>query len=243
MSHQLNKRAFQLVEGITDSTDDLCIESHHLPGGGHVLDFGVHAPGSLKAGLALAEVCMAGLAEITTVPGKIDQFHWPHVSVRTDHPVAACLLSQYAGWQISVDKFFAMGSGPMRAVAAVENMFDKLHYQETAEHCIGILEGNQLPDNAVFDFLSEKTELAPKHITLLIAPTSREPGGMVRTMTASTSVNTTSLAIRAEGLLPTEAVNFGKSIREYRWPRFSMACRKSSQYQLPLFPKTAMCIF
>ena len=176
MSHELNQRAFQLVERMAGLTEELRIESQRLPGGGRLLDFGVHAPGSLKAGLGLADVCLSGLGEVATIPGEIGGIGWPYVSVRTDAPVAACLLSQYAGWQISVDKFFAMGSGPMRAVAAVEELFDKLQYKETSDCCIGVLECSQLPSDAVFDFLSEKIGLSPEKMTLLAAPTSSMAG-------------------------------------------------------------------
>ena len=176
MSYKLNQRAFQLVERMAGLADELRIESQRLPGGGRVLDFGVHVPGSLKAGLGLADVCLSGLGEVATNPGGIEDIAWPYVSVRTDAPVAACLLSQYAGWQISVEKFFAMGSGPMRAVAAVEELFDKLQYKETSDCCIGVLESSQLPDDAVFDFLSEKIGLSPEKITLLVAPTSSIAG-------------------------------------------------------------------
>ena len=41
----------------------------------------------------------------------------PLVHVVSDHPVRACLASQYAGWAIRDGKYFAMGSGPMRAAA------------------------------------------------------------------------------------------------------------------------------
>ena len=44
------------------------------------------------------------------------------------------MASQYAGWAISVDKFFAMGSGPLRAHARVEReLFEKLGYEEEAD--------------------------------------------------------------------------------------------------------------
>ena len=42
----------------------------------------------------------------------IGEESWPGVTVWTDHPAVSCMASQYAGWAISVDKFFAMGSGP-----------------------------------------------------------------------------------------------------------------------------------
>ena len=176
MSYKLNQRAFQLVERLAGLAEELRIESQRLPGGGRVLDFGVHVPGSLKAGKVLAEVCLSGLGEVETSSGESESIGCPYVSVSTDAPVAACLLSQYAGWQISVDKFFAMGSGPMRAVAAVEELFNTLDYKETADCCVGVLESSKLPGDAVFDYLSEKTGLSPEKITLLVAPTSSIAG-------------------------------------------------------------------
>ena len=47
--------------------------------------------------------------------------------------VAACMAAQYAGWQISRDGYFAMGSGPMRAAAAKEELFQHIGYVERAE--------------------------------------------------------------------------------------------------------------
>ena len=38
----------------------------------------------------------------------------PVVQVWTDEPVRACIGSQYAGMKVQVDRFFAMGSGPIR---------------------------------------------------------------------------------------------------------------------------------
>jgi methenyltetrahydromethanopterin cyclohydrolase len=172
----LNERAGQLAESFVPSTETLRIAAHEIHGGGRVLDCGVAAEGGLGAGLALAQVCTAGLAEISLVPGEIGGHGWPHVLVATDHPVPACLFSQYAGWQIGVEKFFAMGSGPMRALAAREEVFKKLDYREMATAAVGVLEGRKLPTPAVFQFISEKTGVAPKDTTLLIAPTASAAG-------------------------------------------------------------------
>src|SRR5258708_6658994 len=145
---QLNPRASQLADSFLASDSTLRIAVHELAGGGRVLDFGVAAEGGLGAGLALAQVCTAGLAEISLIPGEIAGRAWPHVLVATDHCVAACLFSQYAGWQVGVEKFFAMGSGPMRAASAREEVFKKLEYKESPEHVVGVLEGRNLPGGA-----------------------------------------------------------------------------------------------
>ncbi|MFN0053475.1 MAG: methenyltetrahydromethanopterin cyclohydrolase [Planctomycetales bacterium] len=176
MTWQLNERAAQLAQSLPDAAETLRIAVHDLPGSGRVLDFGIEAEGGLGAGLALAQICTAGLAEISVVSGEIDGCGWPHLLVATDHPVAACLFSQYAGWQLGVEKFFAMGSGPMRAAAGREALFQKLDYQEAADVAIGVLEGRKLPTASVFNFIAEKTRVPPARTTLLIAPTASAAG-------------------------------------------------------------------
>src|SRR6185503_17570007 len=99
---------------------------HPIEGGGRFLDCGIEARGGLLAGLDLARVCLADLAEVALLPGEVGGRPCPVVQVVTDHPVRACLASQYAGWAISEGKFFAMGSGPMRACAGKEAIFEKL---------------------------------------------------------------------------------------------------------------------
>jgi methenyltetrahydromethanopterin cyclohydrolase len=176
MNWELNTRAVQLAESLVPSAATLRIAVHEIPGGGRVFDCGIAAEGGLGAGMALAQVCTAGLAEISLTSGEIAGHGWPHVVVATDHPVSACLLSQYAGWQIGVEKFFAMGSGPMRALSAREEVFKKLDYRETATATVGVLEGRKLPTPAVFQFIAEKTGVRPSDTTLLIAPTASAAG-------------------------------------------------------------------
>ena len=178
MNWDLNSRAAQLVETYVASAETLRIAIHDVPGGGRVIDCGVAAEGGLGAGLALAQVCTAGLAEISLVPGEIGGRGWPHVLVASDHALPACLFSQYAGWQIGVEKFFAMGSGPMRALSAREEVFKMLDYRETADAAVGVLEGRKLPTPAVFQFIAEKTKVAPDRTTLLIAPTASMAGNL-----------------------------------------------------------------
>src|SRR5947209_2334809 len=116
----LNARALRLVEAILADAPGLHVAAHPIEKGGRFVDFGVEARGGLAAGLRLARVCLADLADVSLVPGEVDGVACPHVQVVTDHPVRACLASQYAGWAISEGKFFAMGSGPMRAAAGTE---------------------------------------------------------------------------------------------------------------------------
>jgi methenyltetrahydromethanopterin cyclohydrolase len=154
----------------------LRIDVQQTTAGARVLDCGLAAAGGAQAGLALARVCLAGQAEVTLVPGEVGGAVCPQVQVATDHPVAACMASQYAGWQISVGKFFAMGSGPMRAAYGKEELFDKVPGREQAPVAVGVLETRKLPDDAVIDYLCERLNLPATKLTLLVAPASSQAG-------------------------------------------------------------------
>ena len=84
---------------------------------------------------------MGGLGNVSCTPVQIGSQSWPGVTVWTDHPAVSCMASQYAGWAVSVGKFFAMGSGPLRAHARVEReLFEKLGYQEQTDAGVLVLE-------------------------------------------------------------------------------------------------------
>ncbi len=178
MNLQLNELASQLIEDINESPEDYRIARHDVENNGLLLDFGVVTEGGIEAGVALAAICMAGLADVSLTPGMIGDIGWPHITVETDAPVAACLFSQYAGWRINVGKYFAMGSGPMRAVAAKEPLFDKLWYREEAEQVVGVLESSKLPEADVFEHIAEATGVEPEDVVLCVAPTSSMAGNL-----------------------------------------------------------------
>jgi len=178
MEFQLNDRALTLVEQAENCAAELRIEPSTVHSGGRILDFGINTPSSLTAGLALAEICLADLGEVTLYDHDLCNFAWPHVAVTSDHPLAACLFSQYAGMQISLDNYFAMGSGPLRAIANREELYQKLNYSETAEFCVGVLETNKLPTDEVFAFISNQTGIPVENTVLLAAPTSSLAGNL-----------------------------------------------------------------
>jgi methenyltetrahydromethanopterin cyclohydrolase len=177
MGYDLNQRGAQLAERVAASADDFRIRSSTVEEA-QVLDFGVRTEGGLDAGQALCEICMGGLGWVSIQPFDLLGSSWPHVFVTTDHPVAACLFSQYAGWQISVDKFFAMGSGPMRAAYAREACFTRLDYREAPGEVVGVLEGRKLPDAAVVRHICERAGVTSDRLKLLIAPTASQAGNV-----------------------------------------------------------------
>ncbi len=172
----LNERALAVAEALVANAAALRIDVQSTTAGARVLDCGVRAAGSLQAGLGLARVCLADRADVTLVPGDVGGVACPQVQVATDHPVMACMASQYAGWQIRVGKFFAMGSGPMRAALGQEELFQHIPGRESAPVAVGVLETRKLPDDAVVAHLGERLNLPPDRLTLLAAPAASLAG-------------------------------------------------------------------
>ena len=170
----LNQRAQRICDSLRQLEDELRISVVHTESGAIVYDFGVEAEGGLRAGVHLAEICLAGLAEVKLVQGDLG----PEVTVYTDHPLAACLASQYAGWQVSVDKFFAMGSGPMRAAAGREHLVQEIDFVEDAAHVVGVLESESLPTQSACLKLAADCRVGPQGLSLCVAPTTSFAGNV-----------------------------------------------------------------
>ena len=175
----LNERAATIADRMMADAVRLRIAVHEVEGGATVIDAGVAAAGGYEAGVGLSEICMGGLGRVALSPVTIGGAVYPGVTVVTDHPAEACMASQYAGWAISVDKFFGMGSGPLRAHARVEKeLFERLGYEETAERGVLVLEGRALPTAAVAEYVGRKACLDPSRLIFVVAPTASLAGGV-----------------------------------------------------------------
>ena len=174
----LNGRSLRLVETMLAEAERRRVEVHPIEKGGRFVDCGIEVHGGLRVGIDLAKVCLADLAEVTIVPGSVGGRSCLYVQVNTDHPVAACLASQYAGWRISEGKFFAMGSGPMRAAYGHEPMFATIGYKEATHSVVGVLEGRKPPTVAVIAKIASACGVPPSSVTLLVAPTASLAGGV-----------------------------------------------------------------
>ena len=178
-SLRMNEAASEIADSMADQADLLRVRTFRLPSGARVIDAGVEADGGIEAGLALAEICMGGLGNVSCAPLQIGHQSHAGLIVWTDHPAVACMASQYAGWAISVGKFFAMGSGPLRAHARVEGeLFEKLGYEEQADEGVLVLETRDLPNDEVAAWVAEKAGLQPLQLTFVVAPTATIAGGV-----------------------------------------------------------------
>src|SRR5438477_9828869 len=158
----LNERANRIADAAERDAAHLRIAVGRV-GGARVIDCGGAVPGSLAAGLLMARACLADLGDVSYVPCPVAEVGGPAVQVVTDDPVRACLASQYAGWQVQVGNFFAMGSGPMRALAAREDVFKHIPGKEEAPVAVGVLESRKHPTEDVIAHLVGKLPPVAEH--------------------------------------------------------------------------------
>ena len=178
----VNTIAAPLVRALVAQADELQIRVHHNDGGVCTVDAGLACPGSVAAGLQVAQICMGGLGRVTLRAGGLEG--WPTwVEVVSSQPVLACLASQYAGWSLAASKdetggkkFFALGSGPARALAGKEALFDELGYRDQAAAGVLVLEVDRAPPQVIIDKVLRDCGLAPAALTLILTPTTSLAG-------------------------------------------------------------------
>src|SRR4051812_33454185 len=178
MTLSLNQRAAQLADRLAADAEALRVAVTTLENGARLVDCGSAVPGGLEAGRRFAEICMAGLASITFAPLVLGGRWLPGLTVATDHPARACLGSQYAGWRIDRDGYFAMASGPGRALIRAEELYDDLDVDERATAAVLCLEARDAPPDDVAADAAERAGVAPSDLTILYAPTASLAGGV-----------------------------------------------------------------
>jgi methenyltetrahydromethanopterin cyclohydrolase len=172
----LNELAWEMCDELERDAAGLRVAVRRTATGVRLIDCGAQGRGGLEAGRRLAEICLAGLGRVAIVPAATAAGTCPAVTIRTDQPVLACMAAQYAGWQISAGKYFAMGSGPMRAAAGKEALFDKIPGRESPSMAVGVLETRVLPPDELQIQLASQCHVDPGQLTLLVAPTASLAG-------------------------------------------------------------------
>jgi methenyltetrahydromethanopterin cyclohydrolase len=174
----MNERAAGLVDRLIDDADTLGIEIRTTESGARVVDCGARARGGLQAGLGFAAACMGGLGRIDPLAVSVGERTWPGVGVAVDEPAAACLAAQYAGWKLEHEDFFAMASGPGRALARAEDLFEELAWRERADQAVLCLETGEDPPGEIVEKVAERCGVRPSAVTFLIARTASVCGSV-----------------------------------------------------------------
>jgi methenyltetrahydromethanopterin cyclohydrolase len=179
-SVSVNARAGELVDRLKADAAALRIGVARGALGETLIDAGSQHPGSIAAGLRVAEICMGGLGTVGLVPSEATP-RWPWtLVVRTADPVVACLACQYAGWKLTDGEgkgaFYAMASGPARALARKEPVFQNLAYHDEASAGTLVIESAQPPPAPVVEKVALDCKIAPERLTIVYAPTQSLAG-------------------------------------------------------------------
>jgi len=168
----LNKDALKIFEEIIERKSELECSVSEQSNGTTILDAGIDVPGSNEAGRLVGEICLGGAGKVELSEVTIDDLTLPSVIVTTDKVTEACLCSQYAGWTVTVEKYFAMASGPARAIARVEKLYKKLGYSEESDVAVIVLETRESPPENVTEYIAEKCGVPTSGLYVVVAPTA-----------------------------------------------------------------------
>ncbi len=174
----VNEAAGRMVARMIAKAAALRVAPARGPAGELLIDCGTKVAGGVAAGLWLGAICMGGLGRISVAPDATYP-NWPFsITVRSSQPVIACLGSQYAGWKLERDGFMAMGSGPARALARVEEIYRDIGYADDNETATLVLESEGPPPPAVVSHVAEACRVAPSALNILYAPTRSQAGSV-----------------------------------------------------------------
>ena len=178
----VNAACQPLVDQLVADAQTLQLEISKLSNGTRIVDAGINCVGGLEAGRLIGEICMGGLGTITLGTNSgFDNWPWS-VSVHAKTPVLSCLGSQYAGWSLSHKsedgKFFALGSGPGRALAAKEEVLKEFAYKDSAESTCIVLEVDSFPPVEVAEKVAKDCGIDADKLTFILTPTSSLAGVM-----------------------------------------------------------------
>jgi methenyltetrahydromethanopterin cyclohydrolase len=183
----VNKLTQPLVQYLLDNADKLRLGIEKLDNGCTIIDAGIKVVGGLEAGRIITEICMGGLGTVSLSQSSYTN-NWPlTVNVHASNPVLACLGSQYAGWSLSHSKYYALGSGPARAMAtkvkndevvAVEELYAELDYRDSADRSVLVIENDALPPVEIVEKVAAACGVSPDKLTIIVTPTSSLAGGV-----------------------------------------------------------------
>lgn len=181
MMVSVNVEAKKTVDEMIKRAEELNLAVIKLENGSTVIDAGVNVTGSFKGGELYTKVCLGGMADVgISIPGDLSEtFALPSVKIKTDSPSISTLGSQKAGWSVSVGDFFALGSGPARALALKPaETYEEIGYKDEADLAILTLEADTIPGPEVTDAIASECDVSPENVFILVAPTSSLVGSI-----------------------------------------------------------------
>jgi methenyltetrahydromethanopterin cyclohydrolase len=175
----VNRLAWKLFEQLVDKSDFYNVKTEKTNSGTTIIDAGIKVKGGFEAGKLVTEICMGGCANTELISRKYGDLELPSIFVYTDHPIIATLGSQYAGWQINDEGYFAIGSGPARALALKpKKIYDEIKYEDDFDRAIVILETDKPPPPRLVESIAADCKIPTQNLAIILTPTTSVAGAM-----------------------------------------------------------------
>ena len=169
----VNLAASSLVKKLCAKAENYGVIVEETASGSTLIDAGITAKGGFLAGKIITEICLGGYGKAKIFPAKYGDFVLPSIYVQTNHPAVATLGSQFAGWQIKIDKYSAIGSGPARALSLKpKELYKKINYKDRADIAVLVLETSKKPPDEVVQQISSECKVTPQNLYLVLVPTT-----------------------------------------------------------------------
>lgn len=173
----VNSLGWKLLEEMVERLDYYGIIVEKTSSGTTIVDAGIKAKGGFQAGKIITEICMGGCGKTEITYRKYGKLELPSIFVYTDHPVIATLGSQYAGWQIKEGDYFAIGSGPARALALKpKEIYDKIGYSDVSDKAVVVLETDKHPPTKLLERFKKECNVSSENLAVILAPTASIAG-------------------------------------------------------------------
>jgi methenyltetrahydromethanopterin cyclohydrolase len=173
----VNRLAWKLLDKMLNDPELYGVQIEKTTVGATLVDAGIRAKGGYEAGRLITEICMGGCGKAEITCKTYGNLELPTIFVRSDHPVIATLGSQYAGWQISQDGYFAIGSGPARALALKpKEIYNEISYKDDSDKAIVVLETDKQPPAKLIERFAKDCDISAEKLAIVLTPTSSVAG-------------------------------------------------------------------
>ncbi|MEM3788980.1 MAG: methenyltetrahydromethanopterin cyclohydrolase [Candidatus Bathyarchaeia archaeon] len=173
----VNRLAWKLLEKLCENSEYYGVKVERAECGATLVDAGIKAKGGFQAGKIITEICMGGCGKAKIGFNRYGEFELPTIFVYTDHPAIATLGSQFAGWNIKEGDYFAIGSGPARALAQKpKEIYEKIGYRDDFDKAIVVLETDKIPSERLMQRLAEDCHAKCENLALILTPTASLAG-------------------------------------------------------------------
>jgi methenyltetrahydromethanopterin cyclohydrolase len=179
---KINELTLKLVEKILSDEKFYGAKVNTLSTGQTVIDM---TEANREGGKIVSEICMGGLGSVDFTSYDLDGHNIDAVEVKTSEPIISCMASQLAGWSIKLKKevekegkikkkvvFQSLASGPARAKAKAEKLFEELDYSDDSDCAIVVFETRKMPNEEVMAIVTEKCKVDASKTYAVCAPTA-----------------------------------------------------------------------